>query len=76
MSEWNVIHENFHTKHSVLTAPDEHMPYIWSVDMISIGEKRRRKKAMEKGGGGGGTGGGSGTAGSQKDWAELYGCIK
>ena len=25
MSEWNVIHENFHTKHSVLTAPDEHM---------------------------------------------------
>ena len=28
MSEWNVIQENFHTKHSVLTAPDEHMPYI------------------------------------------------
>ena len=24
----NVIRENFHTKHSVLTAPDEHMPYI------------------------------------------------
>ena len=28
MSESNVIHENFHTKHSVFTAPDEHMPYI------------------------------------------------
>ena len=28
MSEWNVIHENFHTKHSVLTAPDEHVSYI------------------------------------------------
>ena len=28
MSDWNVIRENFHTKHSVLTAPDEHMPYI------------------------------------------------
>ena len=37
MSEWNVIHEIFHTKHSVLTAPDEHMPYInqymlWAYD--------------------------------------------
>ena len=30
MSEWNVIHENFHTKHSALTAPDEHMRYIRS----------------------------------------------
>ena len=28
MSEWNLIHENFHTKHSMLTAPDEHMSYI------------------------------------------------
>ena len=25
MSEWNVIHENVHTKHSVFTAPDAHM---------------------------------------------------
>ena len=22
MSEWNLIHENFHTEHSVFTAPD------------------------------------------------------
>ena len=28
MNKQNVIHENFHTKHSALTAPDEHMPYI------------------------------------------------
>ena len=25
MTECNVIHENFHTKHSVFTAPDAHM---------------------------------------------------
>ena len=36
MSEWNVIHENFHTKHSVLTAPDEHMPYIIQLQIMSI----------------------------------------
>ena len=37
MSEWNVIHENFHTqKHSVLTAPDEHMPYVIQLHVMSI----------------------------------------
>ena len=36
MSEWNVVHENFHTKHSVLTAPDEHMPYIIQLQIMSI----------------------------------------
>ena len=36
MSEWNVIHENFATKHSVLTAPDEHMPYIIQLHIMSI----------------------------------------
>ena len=36
MSEWNVIHENFHTKHSVFTAPDEHMPYIILLHIMSI----------------------------------------
>ena len=36
MNEWNVIHENFHTKHSVLTAPDEHMPYIIQLHIMSI----------------------------------------
>ena len=37
MSEWNsVIHENFHTKHSVLTASDEHMPYIIQLHVMSI----------------------------------------
>ena len=34
MSEWNVIHENFHTKHSVLTAPDAHMPYIIQLHIL------------------------------------------
>ena len=36
MSEWKVIHENFHTKHNVLTAPDEHMPYIIQLHIMSI----------------------------------------
>ena len=36
MSEWKVIHENFHTKHSVLTAPDEHMPCIIQLHIMSI----------------------------------------
>ena len=36
MSERNVIHENFHTKHSVLKAPDEHMPYIIQLHIMSI----------------------------------------
>ena len=36
MSEWKVIRENFHTKHSVLTAPDEHMPYIIQLHIMSI----------------------------------------
>ena len=36
MSDWNVIHENFHTKHSVLTAPDEHMPYVIQLHIMSI----------------------------------------
>ena len=36
MSEWNVIHENFHTKHSMLTVPDEHMPYIIQLHIMSI----------------------------------------
>ena len=36
MSEWIVIHENFHTKHSLLTAPDEHMPYIIQLHIMSI----------------------------------------
>ena len=30
MSEWNVIHENFHT------APDEHMPYIIQLHIMSL----------------------------------------
>ena len=36
MSEWNFIHENFDTKHSVLTAPDEHMSYIIQLHIMSI----------------------------------------
>ena len=31
------MHENFHTKHSVLTVPDEHIPYIIQLhDMSKI----------------------------------------
>ena len=36
MSEWNVIHENFHTKHSVLTAPDEQIADIIQLHIMSI----------------------------------------
>ena len=36
MSEWNVIHKYFHTEHSMLTAPDEHMPYIIQLHIMSI----------------------------------------
>ena len=36
MSDWNVIRENFHTKHSVFTAPDQHMPYIIQLHIMSI----------------------------------------
>ena len=36
MSECNFVHENFHTKHSVLTAPDEHMPYIIQLHVMSM----------------------------------------
>ena len=36
MNEWNVIHKNFPTKHSVLTVPDEHMPYITQFHIVSI----------------------------------------
>ena len=36
MSEWIVMHEKFHTKHSVLTAPNEHMPYIIQLHSMSI----------------------------------------
>ena len=42
MSEWIVIHENFHTKHSVLTAPDEHMPY-----MIQLQRDRQTDRQTE-----------------------------
>ena len=76
MSEWNVIHENFHTKHSVLTAPDEHMPYIIQLHIISIqwayyeqmkegGEKKEQQQQQKRVEGVG-----------RKDWAELYGCTK
>ena len=36
MSECKVIHENFHTKHSVLTATDEYIPYIIQLHIMSI----------------------------------------
>ena len=36
MSEWNVIHKYFHTEHSMLTEPDEHMPYIIQLHIMSI----------------------------------------
>ena len=36
MREWNIIHKNFRTKYSVLTAPDEHMPYIIQLHIMSI----------------------------------------
>ena len=44
MSERNVIHENFHTKHSVLTAPDEHMPYISQRERQSDRQTNRERE--------------------------------
>ena len=38
------MHENFHTKHSVLTAPDEHMPYIIQLHIMSIRERERERE--------------------------------
>ena len=37
------MHENFQTKHSVLTATDKHMPYIT--------QERERERERERGGG-------------------------
>ena len=36
MNEWNLIHENFHTKHSAFTTPDEHMACIIQLHIMSI----------------------------------------
>ena len=36
MHEWNVIHENFHAKHNMFTAPDEHMPSIIQLHVMSM----------------------------------------
>ena len=46
MSEWNVTHENFHTKHSVFTAPDAHMPYVIQLHIREMkgGDKTRTRK--------------------------------
>ena len=45
MSERNDIHENFrHTKHSVLTAPDEHMPS----DAVSRERERERDRQTDR----------------------------
>ena len=63
MSEWSVIFKKKNPlKHSVFTAPDEHMPYIIQLHIMSI-----RWAYYEEG---------RGSEGSRKDWAELYGCIK
>ena len=37
MSEWNFMHENVHTKHSVFTEPDAHIIqlYIMSIQPAS-----------------------------------------
>ena len=89
MSEWNVIHENFHTKHSVLTAADEHMPYIIQLHIMSIQwayyEQMKQQNQFiwlvsEKKAEAVNTyliknSKGEG-GGGRKDWAVLYGCIK
>ena len=63
MSEWHVTHENFHTKHSMFTAPDEHMltslSYTlwasnqqgsWTSDqfMTNIGKQREIQKQTDR----------------------------
>ena len=44
----HVIHENFHTKHSVLTASDEHMLYIIQLHIMSIRGERERERFSER----------------------------
>ena len=89
MSEWNVIHENFHTKqrahsarwthaihHSVTYYEQMKQQNIWSVHMTSIGKENRSSQSLSyKEQQGRSWGGGEGV-GNRKDWAELYGCIK
>ena len=48
MSEWSVIHENFHTKYSVFTAPDEHMPYITQFQRERERERERSPAKKER----------------------------
>ena len=47
MSETFVIHDNFHTKHSVLTAPDEHLPYIIQLHIMSRWGSRTYERDRE-----------------------------
>ena len=92
MNEWNGIHENFHTKHSVLPAPDEHMPYIIQLHIMSIRwayyEQMKQQNIWSVHMTSIGKenkksmliknskGEGEGGGGGRKDWAELYGCTK
>ena len=49
MSEWNLIHENFYTKHSVFTAPDAYMHTsfsytLWSYNLYGSQQHRPRNR--------------------------------
>ena len=44
MSEWNVIHENFHTKHSVFTAPDAHTHTSFSYTLWAYNQQLKTDK--------------------------------
>ena len=46
MSERNVIHENFHTKHSVFTGPDEHKPYVTQLHIMRIQPANKAAKHL------------------------------
>ena len=57
MSDWKLIHENFHTKHSVFTAPYVHK-HTSLRNLIQPLQTQRERGAGGGGGGGGGRGGG------------------
>ena len=44
MSEWNVIHENLHTKYGVFTAPDAHVHESLSYTLWAYNQRERKKR--------------------------------
>ena len=54
MSEWNLIHEYFHTKHSVFTVPDAYITqlYIMNIQPVNKAAGHLINSTLVWGGGG------------------------